>query len=231
MTDEELEAMHERKRQRTLARKTKKIRKIQYRRTVWILFAAFVVLIDQITKWAVMEKVIRPVRYQTEGLGFFEWFANRPSIIPYTEIPITSYFNIVLAWNRGVSFSLFSDVGAYAPVILIFVALIIVMIFGLWLWSAEKHFQCFCNALVIGGALGNVVDRARFGAVIDFLDFHINDIHWPAFNVADMAVVAGISLLIIVSLFFENKNTRRYRKSYKKRQEHKKYMRERFKVD
>ena len=100
--------------------------------------------------------------------------------------------------------------------------------FGFWLWSAEKHFHGLCNALIIGGALGNVIDRARFGAVIDFLDFHVKGYHWPAFNVADMSVVSGISLLMIVSLFFETKTRQRYRKNNKKRRDFQKFLRERF---
>ena len=231
MTDEELEAMHERKRLRTVAIKTKKIRKIQYRRTIWILFSFLIIFLDQISKWAVMEKIIRPARFKTEGSGFIDWYIHKPSIIPYTELPVTSFFNLVLAWNTGVSFSLLSDLGQYGWIVLIIVALIIVALFGMWLWTADKHFHSFCNALVIGGALGNVIDRFRFGAVIDFLDFHVNGYHWPAFNIADMAIVSGISLLIIVSLFFETKTRRRYRKRIKKRQEHQKFLRERFKVD
>lgn len=69
-------------------------------------------------------------------------------------------------------------------------------------------------ALVIGGALGNVIDRARFGAVIDFLDVHAYGYHWPAFNVADISVVTGIGLLIIVSLFFDLEAKKRYRDNH-----------------
>lgn len=228
MTDEELEAMHTRKRERLLARKTKKIRTIQFRRTFWILSACFVVLLDQLSKWAIVEHVIRPAREGRSGYSFIDWYQHTPSMSPYTEIHLTSFFNIVMAWNTGVSFSLFQDTGIYTPYILIFVALGITLLFGFWLWSAEKHFHGLCNALIIGGALGNVIDRARFGAVIDFLDFHVKGYHWPAFNVADMSVVSGISLLMIVSLFFETKTRQRYRKNNKKRRDFQKFLRERF---
>jgi signal peptidase II len=79
------------------------------------------------------------------------------------------------------------------------VALGIVAMFGTWLWRADKHMQGICYALIIGGALGNIIDRARFGAVIDFLDFHAMGYHWPAFNVADSAITLGVTLMLLES--------------------------------
>ena len=138
-----------------------------------------------------------------------------PSILPYTYIEVTSFFNLVMAWNTGVSFSMFSDNGAYMPYVLLVVALSITAMFTKWLWKAENHLYGISYALIIGGALGNILDRSRFGAVIDFLDFHALGYHWPAFNIADMSVVIGISVLIIVSLFFDIKDKRLYSKRRK----------------
>ena len=231
MTDEELEAMHERKRARTLARNKKSVRSVQFRRSFWILCAAFFVLIDQLSKWYVMEQVMRPYRMGTEGATFTDWITNATGIIPFSQIYVTSYFNLVLAWNKGVSFSMFGDIGEYGPLILIIVALIITGTFSLWLWNAEKHFHGICNALVIGGALGNVLDRIRFGAVIDFLDFHIGEHHWPAFNIADMCIVIGICLLVFVSLFVETSTRHRYRKQMSEKRHRQNRLRQRFKLD
>jgi len=228
MTDEELEAMHKRKKERTLARKTKKIRDIQKRRTIWFLFSMLIILLDQLSKWAVMEHVIRPFRYGNNGLNFIDWYTNQPSIISFTQIPVTSFFNIVMAWNTGVSFSLMNNIGSYGYLFLIFVALVITTIFAIMLWNSHNKINNLSYALVIGGALGNVIDRARFGAVIDFLDFHINDYHWPAFNLADMSVVSGIILLIGSSLFFERKTRERYRKNYNKRRKEQELHEKRF---
>ena len=174
------------------------------KRIIGFCIALDIFVIDQLSKWAITEMVIRPkLDSQSSGMGIFEWYKNTPDMLPYFQIKITSFFNIVMAWNTGVSFSMFSNSGEMMPYILIAVALGITALFSIWLWRSDKHPHTICYAMIIGGALGNVIDRARFGAVIDFLDFHVMGYHWPAFNVADMSIVCGISLLIIVSLFFE----------------------------
>ena len=176
------------------------------KRLIWINIAFDIFIIDQISKWMVMENVLRPkINGYGEPMDIFEWYSNTPDMLPYIHIKIASFFNIVMAWNTGVSFSMFSSSSEYMSYALIAVALGITLLFTIWLFRTDKNAHGICYALIIGGALGNVLDRARFGAVIDFLDFHIYGYHWPAFNVADMAVVSGISLLIIVSLFFEKR--------------------------
>ncbi len=172
-------------------------------RIIWLTISVAIIVFDQISKWAVMEKVMRPKATGESGYGFFEWYQTTPSIVPFSYIEISSFFNLVMAWNTGVSFSMFSNQGEYMPYILIAVALCITIAFTAWLWNTTSHIQGVSYALIIGGALGNILDRSRFGAVIDFLDFHIFGYHWPAFNIADISVVTGICLLIIVSLFFD----------------------------
>ncbi len=186
------------------------------KRIIWLDIAFTIIILDQISKWLVTENIFRPKILNQNGLSIIDWYFSAPTIIPYGNIKITSFFNIVMAWNSGVSFSMFSNSGEYMPYILIAVALGICGMFAVWLWRATSHLHGICYALIIGGALGNVLDRARFGAVIDFLDFHALGYHWPAFNIADMAVVTGVSLLIIVSLFFEIKMKKRYRKRKKR---------------
>ncbi|KJB96307.1 signal peptidase II [Skermanella aerolata KACC 11604] len=136
---------------------------------------------DQASKW-----------WMLEGVGML---AN-PRVIE-----VTSYFNLVMAWNRGVSFSLFWHEAEYMPYVLSAVALGIVAFLLSWLRKADRPFLAVSIGMVIGGALGNVVDRLRFGAVTDFLDFHVLGYHWPAFNVADTGISVGVALIVIDSLF------------------------------
>ncbi len=185
------------------------------KRIIWIFVAFTVVISDQLSKWSVTELLFRPQIQGGNSSNFIEWYLNTPSLLPYSYVKITSFFNLVMAWNTGVSFSMFSNSGAYTPYILIVVALGIAGLFAIWLWRATTHTQGICYALIVGGALGNIIDRARFGAVIDFLDLHAFGYHWPAFNIADMAVVTGVSFLIIVSLFFEINIKSEYRKNNK----------------
>lgn len=114
---------------------------------------------------------------------------------------ITPFFNIVLAWNPGISFGMFGDVGDHGPDILIGLSLIISAALAVWLTKAETRLSALAFGLIIGGALGNVIDRFRFGAVTDFLDVHVLGYHWPAFNVADSAIVIGAALIVWESLF------------------------------
>lgn len=197
VTDEEIiDLLEKEAEEKRAARKAKHWRGI----ALWMGVAVLTFVLDQLSKWGVTEYVIRPAArgVSKESLGLWDWYFNQPSILPYTEIKITSFFNLVMVWNTGVSFGMLGDAGPYAPYILIALALAIVVLFTVWLVDAKSSFHRLCYALVIGGALGNIIDRLRFGAVIDFLDFHVADMHWPAFNVADSAVVMGIGGLILV---------------------------------
>ena len=178
---------------------------------IWLIMSACIVLADQISKWVVVEHVIRPALYGESGSSFFQWYGNPLQITQNAAIQINSFFNIVMAWNTGVSFSMFNQIGDWGPYILTTIALGITLTFCYWLVRAKHPVYAFGYALVIGGALSNIIDRLRFGAVIDFLDVHAYGYHWPAFNVADCAIVAGIGLLIIVSLSFDLKDKERYR--------------------
>lgn len=222
--DEYLEEMHARKARRTRERVLKKEKAFLLQRLFWISSIVGILLFDQLTKWYVTEHFVRPGLSAGQGLGFVDWYFYTPNRLPFYGEQITSNFNLVMAWNPGVSFSMFSDYGGITPYILVGVALIIVGVFSKWMWHAQTNFHGLCYALVIGGALGNVIDRLRFHAVIDFLDFHLYGYHWPAFNVADMSIVVGIVLLIIVSLFFDIKTKQRYRKVAKKNRAFRKYL-------
>ncbi len=111
-------------------------------------------------------------------------------------VELLPIFNLVLTHNRGASFGLLSGLTWWALAI---VALAVVATLSVWLWRTDTRPVGAALGLLIGGALGNVLDRARWGAVTDFLDFHVGLYHWPAFNMADVAIVSGVGLLLLTS--------------------------------
>jgi signal peptidase II len=116
-------------------------------------------------------------------------------------ITVTPFFNIVQTWNRGISFGLFNDDGNFNALALSLLALAIVAYLLRWLWGTETTRMAVALGLIIGGALGNVIDRAVHRAVLDFLDVHVGFYHWPAFNAADSFITVGAVLLIFDYLF------------------------------
>ncbi len=149
-----------------------------------LLTALLVLAADQWSKWYMMVVMDLP---------------NRP------PIEVTSFFNLVTVWNQGVSFGMFASHNQ--PLILTGVASIVTLILLVWLGRNESRFVALSLGLVIGGAIGNIVDRVKYGKVFDFLDFHLMGFHWPAFNIADSGVVIGVVLLCIHSMFLERQNT------------------------
>ncbi|GAB5470672.1 MAG: signal peptidase II [Rhodospirillales bacterium] len=139
-----------------------------------LLLALVVLLADQATKWLILTQVMTPPRV----------------------IEITGFFNLVLAYNRGVSFGLFAHDSAAMPFVLAGAALAISIGVLIWAWRQQRALTSFCAGLIVGGAIGNLIDRLRIGAVVDFLDFHAYGWHWPAFNLADSAIVTGVALLL-----------------------------------
>ena len=125
----------------------------------------------------------------------------------YSAIALTPFFNVVRAWNTGVSFSMFNNGGMTGIVGLTVVALVIVAFLLNWLRKENSKTVQVALGLIIGGALGNVVDRVRFGAVFDFLDFHLAGHHWPAFNLADSCICIGAVVIIAHSLLYPEKKT------------------------
>ena len=143
------------------------------------LIAIASIIADQATKWWILEDIMQPARV----------------------IPIAPFFNLVLTWNNGVSFGLFNNNSSLNAVILSILALAIVVFLILWLRKAENKQAAIGLGLIIGGAIGNVIDRAVHGAVVDFVDFYYAAYHWPAFNVADSCITIGAVILILDSLF------------------------------
>lgn len=161
------------------------------------------IILDQVSKWLVLEYVLKPAALPgTEPYGILEWFAAPPLRLPPVSVELLPFFNLVMVWNEGVSFGLMQ---MQTPYILISLALVISLFFAGWLLKAQTWFQAIALAMVIGGALGNVIDRLRLGAVADFLDFHAFGLHYPAFNVADSCITLGIAFLVFDGLLLEPK--------------------------
>lgn len=187
----------------------------------YVYLAFFILILDQVTKWYVMEHVIRPIARTpaTESMGFFEWMLFPPAVFFVREgIPVTPFFNLVLVWNTGISFGLLGNFSTYGYIILIVISLVIIVFFCIWMYEAKTREYMIPYAMVIGGALGNVLDRMRFQAVIDFLDFHAGGMHFWAFNVADAGVVGGIILIMAISQVKTVNRKKRWRKRKRERQ-------------
>lgn len=118
-----------------------------------------------------------------------------------TTEEITSFFNLVLVYNNGSAFGLFANQSGWQLWLFVGVATVVALAILAWLWkSTSKHaFTALGLSLILGGTLGNLYDRIVDGYVIDFLDFHIADYHWPAFNIADAAICLGVFFMIISS--------------------------------
>lgn len=121
------------------------------------------------------------------------------------HIVCNDYFNLVKVWNTGVSFSMFNNHGTLGTVVLSTVSLVVSVILLNWMRHETNRLKIISLGMIIGGALGNVFDRIRFGAVLDFLDFHYETHHWPAFNLADSFICVGAFILIIWELFYGRK--------------------------
>lgn len=141
----------------------------------WFALAALVVLADQATKALVLARF---------ALG------ERLELVPF--------FNLVLVYNKGAAFSFLSDASGWQkPVLVAFAIAAAAIVSVLLVRRPGERLLCTGLALILGGAIGNVIDRLRFGQVVDFLDVHAAGWHWPAFNVADSAITLGAALLIL----------------------------------
>lgn len=147
---------------------------------------AAVAVADQASKWAVLDALAQPPRM----------------------VEVTGFFNLVLTLNTGVSFGLFGGETAWKPWLLSAVAVTVVAALFVWLKRQPEPLLAVAVGLVAGGAIGNTIDRLRFGGVVDFLDFHFGGWHWYAFNLADSAVVVGVGLLVLDGLFQSHRGSK-----------------------
>lgn len=173
------------------------------RLTICFLLIVALAFVDQWSKWYVIERYFRVLSFDGNGpsLGFFEWLVKLPQEqFPFYRTEVTSFFNLVMVWNKGVSFGMFASTSVYVPYALMVMALALTTFFVVWMYRSTSLCAAIPMAMVISGAISNVWDRARFRAVADFLDFHIGDLHWPAFNIADSCIVLGVAGLALYTL-------------------------------
>jgi len=146
---------------------------------IWLLLSALIVVLDLWTK-----------SLATESLSL------------YRPVEVTSWLNMTLAHNYGAAFSFLSDAGGWQRWLFTGLASIVTVILIVWLLrlpAAEKR-TAAALCMIIGGAVGNLVDRMAHGYVVDFIDVYYQNWHWPAFNVADSAITGGVILLLLDSL-------------------------------
>src|SRR3954463_6445833 len=142
-------------------------------------------------RWFVVAAVVVAADQATKAMGLGRFSAGE-------GVVMTPYFNLVLVYNKGAAFSFLSDAPGWQTPLLIGFAVVAIAILGtLIVRSPRRRLLCTGLALILGGALGNVIDRFRYGQVVDFLDLHAAGWHWPAFNVADSAITIGAILLIL----------------------------------
>jgi signal peptidase II len=150
-----------------------------------VTVAASAFLLDQATKWLILNVVMAPPRV----------------------IEITSFFNLRLGFNTGVSFGMFKDFFEDRPGVLTIFKLVVSTGLIVWALRTSIFSERIGMSLIAGGALGNALDRHRQGAVTDFLDVHWAGWHWPTFNIADVAISCGVALLLLEALRDMRKGT------------------------
>jgi signal peptidase II len=144
-----------------------------------LLIAALTLGLDQLTKWLARDALWQPER----------------------RIELTGFLNLVPVENRGISFGLLDSEAGYGPWLIAGLALAIACALLIWLARTRRWLPALALGLIVGGALGNIVDRARLGWVIDFVDLHAGGYHWPAFNLADSGITIGVVLLLADAAF------------------------------
>lgn len=146
--------------------------------------AAVVLVLDQLVKWLILEVV------------------NLPEVrnIPIIELGPVG-FDLTMVWNRGVTFGLLAGHEGWTQLALGALALVIAGLLIRWMARADSRLVALALGGVVGGAVGNVIDRLRFGAVVDFVDWHAWGWHWYVFNLADAAIVLGVLSLALDALF------------------------------
>ena len=121
------------------------------------------------------------------------------------EIYVTSYLNLYLVWNKGIAFGLLSFDSSFIYNIVSFIILLIIIALILMIIKELHIFKKNCLLIILGGAIGNLFDRIYYTAVPDFIDFHIENIHWFIFNIADIFISVGVVCLIYAEIFFKDK--------------------------
>ena len=152
---------------------------------MWVIIAAVIAIADQLTKWAIIE-----------------W-------IPlYDKVPLNSFINLTHQKNPGAAFSFLADAGGWQRWFFVALSSIVSTVIAVWLWRIRRDGQTVLSAglaLVLGGAIGNLIDRILLGHVTDFVQVWFGSWAFPSFNVADAGISVGAALLIIDALFFSGR--------------------------
>jgi signal peptidase II len=150
-----------------------------------LTISAVIIVLDQVTKWLMVS-----------------WLAL------YETVAVMPYLNLTMAHNYGAAFSFLAQAGRWQRWFFIVLAIAISIILIVWLAKLKPHakLEAISLSLILGGAIGNVIDRIVYGYVVDFLDVYIGSSHWPAFNVADSAICIGAVLLILDSFKSESES-------------------------
>ncbi len=145
--------------------------------------------------WLAMSAVIVILDLWTKSLA-------TEALTLYRPVNLTSWLNLTLAHNYGAAFSFLSDAGGWQRWLFTGLASVVTLILIVWLLRlpAQEKLTASALGLIIGGAIGNLIDRSMNGYVVDFIDVYYRDWHWPAFNVADSAITCGVTLLLIDGL-------------------------------
>lgn len=125
-------------------------------------------------------------------------------VVLYDSINVLPFLNIVHIENKGAAFGILSSLGNNYFIVVALIAIVFILIY---LAKSPLSLETYALSMVLGGAVGNFIDRIRIGKVIDFIDVFVRDWHWPAFNIADSALTVGIALFIIASFRKENRTT------------------------
>ena len=137
--------------------------------------------------------------------SFKQWMLWGFGIETRQPVHLAPFFDVVMAWNNGISYSLFSADTPAGRMRLLILTLVATLVLAIWLWRTRERLAAGALGLIVGGALGNAWDRYYYGAVADFFYFHVHRFHWYIFNLADVAIVAGVTLLLYDSLFLRQK--------------------------
>ncbi len=153
----------------------------------WMVIALVIVVADQLTKWAIVEWV--PL---------------------YDRVPLNSFINLTHQKNSGAAFSFLANAGGWQRWFFVTLATVVSAVIAVWIWRIRKEGQIVLSiglALVLGGAVGNLIDRVRLGHVTDFIQVWFGAWAFPSFNVADAGITVGAALLIIDALFFSGRQS------------------------
>jgi len=154
----------------------------------WLWLSLIVVVLDQISKQLVEN-----------------------SLLVFETIPLLPFLNLTLVYNEGAAFSFLSDQGGWQRWLFVVLAATVTLVLIFWLQRLQRtdRWLALALSLIIGGAVGNLLDRLIFGHVIDFIDLYYNQWHWPAFNIADSAISVGVVLILIDAFFGHREESER----------------------